>query len=401
MQQANQTTDPQVDLTQFEDVLMDEQSPRGKLWKAWHFLQVYSTWAVRLPYTIGDLSNYLKIPTNELGTFLFFAPMQEAYTSIHNSAQQFLSETFPRVVKLGNSLRSFAEENKGGEESIWAAITELVADKENYPDILELVQDLQSRALENVKEADAIAVLLSTYSTGLEQANGKLKIVDDNVEADAKTSQATIDRLQAGANVSGSIAQLRELMKKNKKAYDSAVVKASTTPTYAWIVPFGTIAAAVVAGIYGKAAVDSLSAYNKAMKKLAEENRELETAINTRQIMLLANQSIDNTREQTAQAIEQITIVKNAWAGLAASLEVVKNKVNAMTKTTDAQEVVLKSKTLIKLYAKQASTAWDKLWPAIVELTDEPYIVVEQEGKSVDQVVSDIELNMANPALAN
>lgn len=393
---------PEQDLNQFEAALLDPQndSPKGALWKAWHYLQVYSTWAVRMPSSVADLQNYLQIPAESLASYTFFPSMQEAYATINNGASKFLTETFPRVIKLGNSLRSFAEENKGGSDSIWEAIKEMVADKESRPDVLELINDLQTRARDNVKEADEISVLLSSYSTELIKGDGKLKLVGENLDKDVKTSKETIELLQGDTDVMGSIAQIRELADTNQENYDSAVVKAATSVTYAWIIPIGTIAAAVVAGIYGKAATDSLDAYKAAMKQLEEGEKELLIAINAQSVQSLASSSVSNTRKHTEVAIQQVTIVKNAWANLAANLEIVRLKVTSMTKTVDENEV-LQSAFMIKRYAGQASKAWDKLWPAIVELTDEPYIVVEQEEKTIDGLKAEIELNLANPATSN
>jgi len=52
--------------------------------------------------------------------------------------------------------------------------------------------------------------------------------------------------------------------------YTYYVKVAATTPTYAWIWPVGTIAAATVAGIYGKKATDCLDAIDDDKSKIAE-----------------------------------------------------------------------------------------------------------------------------------
>jgi len=384
-------------ITQFESTLMGEDSPRGKLWKAWHFVQVYSTWGLRLPATENALKNVLKVGDVN---YDFFPTMLDGYQEIHASCKTFQDKTFPRVIKLGEDLKSFAEDNRSGEDSIWAAITEMMNDKESYPDALELILDLQGRATENVRSADEVATMLSGFSSSLESANGKLKTAQDKIEADDRTSSATIANLQGGEDVTGSIANVNKLMNSQKEEYDHDVVVAATSPSYAWFFPFGTIAAATVAGIYGKKAVDALKNYEELKAKAASKSLELNTALQAHGVQSLAGNSVTKTREQTALAIEQITVVKNAWSALAGNLATVATKVDNMTKTKNEQEV-LKGKIVVKLYARQAGKAWDKLWPTIVALTDKPYIVVEDGEKTVGQIIQDIELAMANPAVAN
>ncbi len=265
----------------------------------------------------------------------------------------------------------------------------MVDEEDAYADVLELIQDLQSRAADNEKEAGEIALLLASYSANLEDANGKLKAANDSVEADNRTSTEAIERLQGDEDILGSISQIEKMSDMQQAEYRRNVTIASTTLTYAWVPVIGTIAAAVVAGVYGRRAVESLEAYNKSMAKIEKENKALTTAIKAHEVQRIAGTGLTHAKEHTEAAIQEITVVKNAWAALAGNLSVVATKVERMTKSSD-DEVRLKGKRVVKLYAKQAEEAWDELYPAVLELTNKPYIVVEDNDKSITEVVEEI-----------
>jgi len=326
--------------------------------------------------------------------------MLEANETIHNCSFDFQQSIFPKVVKLGTSLKDFAEDNRSSDDSVWTVIDELMEDQSNVADVLTLIKDLQSQAESNMKEADEVAGMLGSYSANLEIASGKLQLAGQSVEDDDKTSTATIEKLQGGADVMGSLAQIEEIATNKSKEYEHNKVVAATTPSYAWAGPFGLIAAAVIAGVYGDRAVKALKSYNDAIKRIEEGQKELSTAIKAHEVYKVADNGISKSKEYTDRAIRNVTVVKNAWAALVGNLQIVLNKVDAMTKTTDEGEI-LKSKILIKRYTDQSRKAWDKLWPSIIELTTDPYIQVDQEEKSVKDIITEIEVALKDPALSN
>jgi len=386
-------------ISSLENELTSPDFPnKGNLWQAWHYLQVYSTWGLRVPHSRSDLKMYLKIEDDT--PYRFFSTMLEANETIHNCSFDFQQSIFPKVVKLGTSLKDFAEDNRSSDDSVWTVIDELMEDQSNVADVLTLIKDLQSQAESNMKEADEVAGMLGSYSANLEIASGKLQLAGQSVEDDDKTSTATIEKLQGGADVMGSLAQIEEIATNKSKEYEHNKVVAATTPSYAWAGPFGLIAAAVIAGVYGDRAVKALKSYNDAIKRIEEGQKELSTAIKAHEVYKVADNGISKSKEYTDRAIRNVTVVKNAWAALVGNLQIVLNKVDAMTKTTDEGEI-LKSKILIKRYTDQSRKAWDKLWPSIVELTTDPYIQVDQEEKSVKDIITEIEVALKDPALSN
>lgn len=386
-------------IDQFQSVLMTNNTNKGKIWRAWHFLQVYSTWGLRLPHTDETLQQKLTI--TDPGSYDFYPSMLQGYQQLFSASDHFQKVVFTEVVALGNSLRRFADEAKAGDGGTFDAINDLVeaGDAESLAAVLELIEDLQNQAIKNVSDAEKVESLLADYSAQLVTAEATIRGTQEKVESDSKVSSARIKALEGGKDVTGSIENFKELRDTFQKEYDHDVVVAATTPTYGWVFPFGTIAAAVVAGIYGDKAVKALKNYNEMVSKYAAAKSELAIANNTHNVQSLALEGLNKAKDLTQKAIEQTTIVKNAWSSLSSNLTTVSNKVKGMT--NDAEEKKLKAKALILLYSKQAGKAWAKLWPAIKELTDDPYITVENSDKGIDDLIADIQANLADPAKQN
>lgn len=359
----------------FQRILMTNNQKRGDLWLAWHYLQVYSTWGLRLPVSEAMLKLRLNI-TNP-GDYSFFPVMLESYQGVFQASNYFKQEVFPAMVSMGRSLNNFAQDASNQSGAIFSSIIDLV-DAGDTHSALELLADLQQQATDNSAKAGEVGKMLGTYSAQLTTAEAALTNTRKVIDASNQVNDARITELQGGDDVTGSIANFTKLMEINHQEYDHDVIVASTTPTYAWVFPFGTIAAAIIAGVYGDKAVKALEAYEKMKAKVAAATQELTIALSTQGIQNLASKGVKNVLEQTELAISHTVTVQNAWASVAGNLDLVKNKLLSMTDNSD-ETTKLKSQVVIKLYAKQAADKWDELMPAIKELTDNPYIIVESE----------------------
>jgi hypothetical protein len=384
-------------MTDFESILTDNQSNRGKLWLAWHYLQVFSIYGVRLDNTVDKLKSRLQI-TNP-GAYPFFNQMLESYQKVQTTCDYFLRETFPKVVGLGNKLKNFAEAASEDGDAIFEFIVQMVK-KGNIDAAITALTNLQKQATDNSNEAANIAVVLSTYSTQLVTADAALKGTADRIEADDRVSMARITELQGGSDMVGSIANLQLLMKNRQDEYDHDVIVAATTPTYAWVFPFGTIAAAIIAGVYGKKAVDALQQYEEMKQKVAGASAELQTAIAMHSIQGLADQGVTSVLKQTDVAIVQVTVVKNAWASVAGNLEDVKDKLLDMSTDTNGT-VTLNDIDVIEYYAEMAGKKWAKLMGPINELTDNPYISMASDEIDPQTLIQQINSELHTTASRN
>jgi hypothetical protein len=93
---TSSTQDPSADLEKtiqdFNALVKTPESPADEnLWYSWRFLQIYSTWGLRLPNTEASLK--LRLGMSDPGQFSFFNGMKEAYNEIHEACGEFLSNT--------------------------------------------------------------------------------------------------------------------------------------------------------------------------------------------------------------------------------------------------------------------------------------------------------------------
>ena len=76
------------------------------------------------------------------------------------------------------------------------------------------------------------------------------------------------------------------------KEYDHDVVVAATSPSYAWVFPIGTIAASVVAGVYGDRAIKALKRAKAAQAEIDALEAELQVNANLMKSLTISNQGL-------------------------------------------------------------------------------------------------------------
>lgn len=369
-------------ISSFERLLVDPDpsKPRGPLWYAWHYLQVYSFWGLRLPNTDATLK--LKLGIKDPGAYLFYGTMLEGYQKIHEACEYFLDDVFSQMVDLGNDLQTFATEASNQEgDSIFSAVTDLI-DSGKTTAALELLDGLQDSAKENATKAENVKKALGRFKTRLVDASGKVHQADDEVENDIQTSQATIDRLMSTApDAVDSLAAIHNLLNAKQEEYKEDVTIAATTPTYCWVVwpmppfPVGLVAAVTVASIYGSRAVDALKRVEELRGQYDEMFKACSTAIAAHTVQTTAKLGLDQAKTHTDKAIDQTTAIQNTWEDVVTQIGVLKTKTAKMTTEQDGQKVLAAEDT-IKTYANTAIKAWGKILPPLTVLTTNPYISI-------------------------
>jgi hypothetical protein len=382
--------DPEYYIKEFEKLLVDPKTPRGPLWSAWHFLQVYSHWGLQIPYTKEALA--LQLGTTQPGSYAFFLPALEAYNSVHTACSYFLTDVFRKVVDLGNDLHQFAKD-AGEKDGLLVAVVNLL-DANDNESALTLIKDLRSKAEKNEGNARTVGTNLATYKTQLIGASGQLKLVDEEVEKDAKTQQATINKLTStDPECAGSLAQISKFIKMYQENYEQYVIIASTTPTYAWVVwpvpplPLGLIAASVVAGIYGTRAREALEELRKWQGHLEKANKELQAAVTAHAVQSTAHTGLNGASILTDKAIGHTTTVQNSWNGLARQVQSVEE---SLEKMMQGDRTALAQKPVIKAYLTRVRSAWEKIVPPLKELTDNPYITIWKGKINIDQLIAQL-----------
>lgn len=373
----------------FKDALIAGNTKNiGPLWKAWHYLQVYSVWGLRLPNTESALAGHLKVKPPI--SYLFFPLMVKSYGEIHDASKNFMTHVFPQVVGVGNDIRAFGQDAKTGEDGVFTAIIKMLNDKKvSKDDVRDLITDLQDKARKNADNAGQVSGLLTEYAGQLSAAQVSLNETEAAIMADDSISDEKIALLDGGEDDEGSLAYFKKLIKEDKAEYEKDVILASTSPVYSVVPLIGLIATAVMAGVYGSKATAALGRIDKetAALKTAEESRKL--AYEARSVQGVAQDGVAQASSYTRFAIKQVDVVQKAWNGIVESLDLLLQKLDKMTTTVGDQEKV-RARSQVKTYARRAGENWLALWPAIEQLTDDPYIVVEDGETSIPELIDKI-----------
>jgi hypothetical protein len=293
-------------------------------------------------------------------------------------------------------LLDFASDASEKDGNIFSVLIELI-DNNDMQGALELIGDLQETTETNKEKAGIVKELLGSYKGKLTSAKAKVDQAQKSVQEDERTSQATIDKLQGGPEIEGSLKDIQEEIAAIQKEYDKALIIATTTPTYAVAGILGLIAIAVVAPIFGVKAGKLAKKLEDLQDKINKASAELNTALQTNQIQDAAIANLNTTERYTDLAITHTTTVQNSWEAISNNLSYVADKVANMTKEKDEQ-TVLKTKALVKNYAKNAGEKWALLIPPLKELTRDPYIVVEDGEKSFSDLATALKKEMAKQA---
>ena len=382
-------------LKAFETVIKNRENGTSELSDSWHFLQLYSYWGTFLANTEAGLKTKLHI--KDPLAFSFFSPMLEAYSKLHEASTDFIEKIFNKVVDLGNDVKSFADqaatekpaENGKQQESLFVTIIQCLDDSD-FESALEFISTMQQRAAANYKASGEVKDLLAGYKIKLADGVGKLSNVSTFIESDNRTSKATIAKLSGGDDVMGSIANNVKLLKESNDRYKQDVIKATTTLTYGWVFPYGTIAAIIVAGVFGDRAVKEMKNMDELTSRLKTRSSELETAVTTVQVQSMAQEGVNQALALTEKAIDHTTTLQNAWNGLDRELKNVMELLNSSTKTVDEQKV-LKSTLVVKTYLNNAGKAWTNVLPSINQLVANPYITVNKNEVTITQMTEDVQ----------
>ncbi len=364
---------------------------RSPLWLAWHQLQVYATWSERLPVEESDFKALMG--ASPVG-YSFFPPLQEGNKMIAKASSEFLRSTYDEIVNVSNDLLSFAENVSPNHNKILLTVKELL-EAGAASDAVTLLTDLQDMAKANAETAGTLQKKLSGYKDVLSQAIGKFDIAKTSLEKDSKTNKAELDKLMGDEKVEGSLAYLEKKIKDFRAEYDHYVIVASTTPTYAWVWPFGPIAATIVAGIYGDKAVKKLKELEEAIDKAAKAHVAANAAYQARTIYDVSSEGRKNAQTFTSLAISNLGIVQTAWGDVVKHLGEILKWAKATTSDNADGGRDPKSMALVSIYLGRVGEEWGKMVPMLKDLSTDLYVQVEPGKTTLSEMSEKIRKQLA------
>jgi Bacillus haemolytic enterotoxin (HBL) len=288
----------------------------------WITVQTYVTDALALPITEDTFRNSLgKGAPTDLSDF---KNLIAAYQTINDHATNWQRTIYPASVTLASDVYQYGM-NKA--PVFYPAIlkeTELLVnnpgDARAKVALKAILDNLKQDANTRAQQATAVAGQVQQFAaetaadkTELVGRDGKGGLVDYyNKEYGATSAdvQQVIKDLKAQ----------RLVLKTANDEYNHDVVVAATTPTYAWVFPVGTIAAAVVAGVYGRRAVEALDRARAAQAKIDAFADKLAADANLLVAIHGAELGMNSIVRDITAVLPVIQKVQGVWGKLADDL---------------------------------------------------------------------------------
>ena len=276
-------------------------------------LQTYLLNGKLLPTEESEFMKLLDIPSEEKDKFnnlLVF------YREVQAHCSSFFDGGFTDSVSLASDLVDYA-----GKVDVY------------YPGLLKVVEDVLNGKMTEETGERKINAILDDIIASLKKYIERCQSIMDSVDAFYKQTLGDLQKLQGADGKSGLLKEysteynlesetLESLQEKYENFskelsearadYEYNVIVAATTPTYAWVFPFGTIPAIVVAGVYGDRAVKSKNKLDKAIADLAMTSKRINLFI----ALQAASTQLEELARNMRGAMEPVQKLKGFWTAM-------------------------------------------------------------------------------------
>ncbi len=318
----------------------------------WIAIQTYVNDALSLPITIDQFK--ASLGQGAPSDLTDFNQLIAAYVTLHGECSTWQTTTYPNTVSLASDIYDYGT-NK---VPIY------------YPAILVEANKLVANPNDQQAAAALAAILDSLQGTATDYSN-KAKAASDAIQTFSNQMQADQNTL-VGTTVAPGLQQYytnkygttsaqvkqytdelagwRLALTGDQEKYRQDVIIASTTPTYAWIFPAGTIAAAIVAGIYGHRAVEALDDIATDQDNINRLTDDLAADANLINAINLATNGINGISTALAAALPVVQKIQGIWQGISDDIASIASLIN-----TDIRQV---PPIIMNLGVSEATTAW-------------------------------------------
>jgi hypothetical protein len=337
----------------------------------WIKIQTYVDDALALPTNDNELKMLLGegAPAN----LSDFQKLLAAYRTINEHCSTWQDTTFPSTVSLASDIYNYGTTKVPifyPPILVQARILERDPDDENAKAALKAILDsLSQQATAYANNAEAVAVQVQEFAketkadketmVGPHGDAGLVKYYDDEY---GSTSAEV-------AELTKEIEDQKAILKAANKEYDHDVIVASTTPCYAWVWPIGTIAGAVVAGVYGDKAVKAKERAHAAEKQIKALDAELQADANLMISLGMARDSMKTLVDALVAALPIIQKIQGVWAGISDDLASIVKLID-----DDIRNV---PPLIMGLGVDEAIAAWEAVAVAANAYRHNAYVTVE------------------------
>lgn len=336
----------------------------------WLLIQTLVIDALALPTSMDEFKNLLG--PGAPSDLTDFDDLLNAYRVINSQCSTWQETTFPSSVALAGDVYNYGV-NKA--PIYYAAINKEAAILSTDPSNAEaaaalkgMLGVLQSYAITSQASATAVKTAIQAFADQIQES--QLTLVGPN--GDAGLVKRYNDKYGAASELQ---TQLNEEISANEHAlsadqarYNHDVIVATTTPTYGWIWPVGTIAAAIVAGIYGHDAVKALDDIKADHDRILAESAQLAADQAVIDATKIALKGVTGISTAIAAALPVIQTIEGVWGAIAQDLGAISTLIDL--------DIRQAAPIIMNLGVSEAITAWYNVAQAANSYRVNAYVTV-------------------------
>jgi hypothetical protein len=279
-------------------------------------VQRYCDAATYLPQTTDDLVKQLDISASDAAQF---QDMLDAYKVMSDHCQDFKMNTFKQMPLLADDVANYGLK---AVSTYYPALNMVIAkwqDGTMAPDLAKakfvaILATLKQEVVDNASKASAMQAKVAAFTDQTKKDQDVLTPIKAKYDAKYDGEGGLIAQLKT--QIQGDSDQIDYW----NKEYQKDVTIACTSATYAWIFPEGTIAAAVVAGVYGKKATDALDQVHHFQDDLAAATAQEQVDITLMADLHIASKSIGGILDALEGALAVLVRMEGIWNTLAGDI---------------------------------------------------------------------------------
>lgn len=253
-----------------------------------------------------------------------FADLLKAFQAIQKHCETFYNGAFSQSVDLASSIIEFDASAKFYLNGICT-----IADDFEHGRVTAEYAEKAVTSLLNVMDGQ-----LGKFITGCETVCKGVsaflnETYQDNVTLNGQDGKSGLNKTYTDKynlnqeeikKIQDEIQEAQRELDQATEEYNYDVVVAATTPTYAWVFPFGTIPAVIVAGVYGDRATKAYKKMGELREKIRNESAELNQKMSMTAGLATSSRQVSKLSELVKKAIQPIERMKGTWNALKSDL---------------------------------------------------------------------------------
>ncbi|WP_460676501.1 alpha-xenorhabdolysin family binary toxin subunit A [Hymenobacter coalescens] len=289
----------------------------------WLAIQTYVTDALALPITPDAFRKSLGAGApSDLSDF---QSLIDCYKGINAHCTTWQNETYPASVSLASDVSAYGSRKAPlyygaiqkeadiliDDPDNAAALKALKGILDNLTQQAQTYADNAARVYKQIQDFANQTAADKTTLLGPDGNSGLVKKYNDKYGSTSTEVQ----------QLTKQIADQQAILKSATDEYNHDVIVAATSPTYAWVFPAGTIAAAVVAGVYGKRATDALDLMHATQAKIKTMTDQVAADANLMIAIHNAEIGMSAIGQELAEALPVIQKIQGLWGAIKDDLQ--------------------------------------------------------------------------------